>query len=60
MVTEITGNDLSEQKLWYSLKYDRGIVMAVKGDADVRMFLKGNEEHGYFYVDDSDGPMRRA
>jgi len=22
MVTEITGNDLSKQKLWYSLKYN--------------------------------------
>ena len=34
--------------------------MAVEGDADVRMFLKGNEEYEYFYVDDSDGPKRRA
>ncbi|KAJ8445026.1 hypothetical protein Cgig2_022546 [Carnegiea gigantea] len=60
MVTQITGNDLSEQKLWYSLKYNWGIAMAVKGNADVRMFLKGNHEHGYFYMGDNDGPKSRA
>jgi len=30
MVTEITGSDLSEHKLWYSLKYDRQILMTVE------------------------------
>ena len=34
--------------------------MAVEGEADVRMFLKGNDKHGYFYMGDSDGPNRRA
>ncbi|KAJ8436492.1 hypothetical protein Cgig2_000477 [Carnegiea gigantea] len=51
MVTEISGNELSEQKVWFSLKYDRGLVMALEGDADVRMFFKGNDEHEYFYAD---------
>ncbi|KAJ8446366.1 LOW QUALITY PROTEIN: hypothetical protein Cgig2_019259 [Carnegiea gigantea] len=53
MVTEISGNELSEQKVWFSLKYDRGLVMALEGDADVRMFFKGNDEHGYFCADTS-------
>jgi len=44
---------LSEQKLWYSLKYDRGVVMAIEGDAAMRMFLKENDKYGYFYVGDS-------
>ncbi|KAJ8437783.1 hypothetical protein Cgig2_024087 [Carnegiea gigantea] len=43
-----------------NLKYDRGMVMAVEGDADVRMFLKGNDEHLYFYGGESDGPKRRT
>ncbi|KAJ8437780.1 hypothetical protein Cgig2_024084 [Carnegiea gigantea] len=60
IVSEVTGNDLTVHKLWYSLKYDRQMVMAVEGDADVRMFLKGNDEHRYFYVGESDGPKRRA
>ena len=60
MVTEITGNDLTVQKLWYSLKYDRGMVMEVEGDAEVRMFLKGNDKHRYLCVGDSDEPKKRA
>ena len=51
MVTEISGNELSEQKVWFSLKYDRVLVMALEGHADVRMFFKENDEHGYFYAD---------
>ncbi|KAJ8448843.1 LOW QUALITY PROTEIN: hypothetical protein Cgig2_011464 [Carnegiea gigantea] len=42
MVSEVTGNDLTMQKF---LKYDRRMVMVVEGDADVRIFLKGNDEH---------------
>ncbi|KAJ8428661.1 hypothetical protein Cgig2_006282 [Carnegiea gigantea] len=59
-MTEITGNNLTQQKLWYSLKYDQGMVMAVEGDANVRMFLKGNDKHGSFYVAESDGLKRHA
>jgi len=59
MVTKITGNELCEQNVWFNLKYDQGLVMALEGDADVRMFFKGNDEHGYFYVGDGNGPRRR-
>ncbi|KAJ8448842.1 hypothetical protein Cgig2_011463 [Carnegiea gigantea] len=60
MVSEVTGSDWTMQKLWYSLKYNLGMVMAVEGDADVRMFLKVNYEYRYFYVGKSDGPKRHA
>jgi len=60
MVFEVTGNNLTVQKLWYSLKYDRRMVVAVEANSDVRMFLKGNDEHRYFYVGESDGPKRHA
>ncbi|KAJ8440895.1 hypothetical protein Cgig2_022751 [Carnegiea gigantea] len=60
MVSEITNDILTVHKLWYSLKYDRGIVMELEGDGDLRMFLKGNDERGYLYVGDDDGPKRRA
>ena len=59
VVTELSGIELSERKVWYSLKYDRGLAMALEGEADVRMFFKGNEEHGYLFVGDSHGPRRR-
>ncbi|KAJ8423694.1 hypothetical protein Cgig2_003378 [Carnegiea gigantea] len=55
MVIEITGNDLSVKKFTTG-----GMVMEVEGDADVRMFVKENDEHEYFYVGDNDGPKRRT
>lgn len=36
------------------------MLMAVEGDADMSMFFKGTEEHGYLYVGGNDGPMRRG
>ncbi|KAJ8429903.1 hypothetical protein Cgig2_025333 [Carnegiea gigantea] len=57
-VSEITGIELTVQKLWYSLKYDQGMVVVLDGDGDVRMFMKGNDEHGYFYVGKSNGLKR--
>ncbi|KAJ8435441.1 LOW QUALITY PROTEIN: hypothetical protein Cgig2_012562 [Carnegiea gigantea] len=59
-MSEITINDLTVQKLWYSLKYDRGMIMDFEGNGDMRMFLKGNDEHGYLYIGKSDGPKRRT
>ncbi|KAJ8422965.1 LOW QUALITY PROTEIN: hypothetical protein Cgig2_002714 [Carnegiea gigantea] len=50
-VSETTGIELT--KLWYNLKYDRGMVMKLEGDDDVRMFMKGNDEHGYLYMGES-------
>ncbi|KAJ8420184.1 LOW QUALITY PROTEIN: hypothetical protein Cgig2_013364 [Carnegiea gigantea] len=60
MMKEITGSDLSEQKLWYSLKYDTQMLTAVEGDTDVRIIFKGNDEHDYLYVGGNIGLMRRA
>ena len=34
--------------------------MAVERHADLRTFFKGNEEHRYFYVGESNGPKRQA
>ena len=34
MVSEITGNDLTLQKLWYSLKYDRRMAMELEDDCE--------------------------
>ncbi|KAJ8425493.1 LOW QUALITY PROTEIN: hypothetical protein Cgig2_029575 [Carnegiea gigantea] len=57
-VSEITDNELIVRKLY--LKYDRDMVMELEGGGDVRMFLKGNDEHGYLYVGKSDGPKRHT
>ena len=34
-VSEITSSELTVQKLWYSLKCDGGMVMAIEWDAEV-------------------------
>jgi len=60
MVREMTGSDMSEEKLWYSLKYDREMLVAVEGDSDVKVIFKGNDENGYMYVAGNGVPVRRA
>ncbi|KAJ8437374.1 LOW QUALITY PROTEIN: hypothetical protein Cgig2_020393 [Carnegiea gigantea] len=45
MVREMIGSDMSEEKLWYSLKYDREMLVAVEGDNHVQVIFKGNNEH---------------
>ena len=44
MVRKMTGSDMSEEKLWYSLKYDREMLVAVEVDNDVEVIFKGNDE----------------
>ncbi|KAJ8450566.1 hypothetical protein Cgig2_020203 [Carnegiea gigantea] len=60
MVREMTGSDMSDEKLWYSLKYDRKMLVAVEGDSDVKVIFKGNNEHRYMYVAGNSGPVKRA
>ena len=45
MVPTTVEDGVQVKKLWYSLKYDRNIIMAVEGYTDVRMMFKGNDEH---------------
>ncbi|KAJ8444863.1 hypothetical protein Cgig2_029794 [Carnegiea gigantea] len=59
MVREMTGSDMSEEKLWYSLKYDMEMLVAVEGDNDVQVIFKGNDEHGYMYIAGNAGLVRR-
>ncbi|KAJ8420592.1 hypothetical protein Cgig2_032290 [Carnegiea gigantea] len=60
MVREMTGTDISQKQLWYSLKYDREMSAKVEGDSDVKVIFKGNDEHGYLYVAENGGPVRGA
>ncbi|KAJ8436383.1 hypothetical protein Cgig2_032204 [Carnegiea gigantea] len=60
IVKEVTGIDMSEKKLWYVLKYDREMLLAVEGDTDMKMIFKGNDEHDYLYVSRNKGPLRQG
>ena len=42
------------ERVWYSLKDNRNMVMTVERDTNMRMMFKGNDEHGYLYVGDKD------
>jgi len=59
MVREMTGSDMSEEKLWYSLTYDREILVAVEGDNDMQVIFKGRDEHDYMYVAGNASPVRQ-
>ncbi|KAJ8445906.1 hypothetical protein Cgig2_009835 [Carnegiea gigantea] len=59
MVREMTGSDMSKEKLWYSLKYDREILVAVEGGNDMQVIFKGSDKHGYMYVAGNVGLVRR-
>ena len=41
---------MGEEKLWYILKYDREMLVVVEVDIDVKLIVKGNDEHVYLYV----------
>ena len=60
MATEIIGSNLSEQKIWYNLKYDSQMLVTVEGDMDVRIVFKVNYEHVYWYAVYNNGPRKRA
>jgi len=50
MIRETVGVGVEVDRMWYSLKYDRNMIMAVEGNTDVRMIFKGNDEYSYVYV----------
>jgi len=39
-VWEIMGSGSAMERLWYNLKYDRNLLMTVKGDMDVKTMFK--------------------
>ena len=44
MVRKTVGAGVEVDRIWYSLKYDRNMLMAMEGDTDVRMMFKENDE----------------
>jgi len=45
-----SGDGFVIKRLWYSLKYDRNMIMAVDRDTNVRMMFKENDEYMYIYM----------
>ena len=38
------------RKLWYTLKFDRRVLLQFASDQDVMNMMKGNYDHAYMYV----------
>jgi len=43
MVRKTVRAGVEVDRTWYSVKYDRNMIMAVEGDTDVRMMFKAND-----------------
>jgi len=50
------GESVRERHVWYSLKFDRRMLMALEKDEDVVKLVRGNDGHAYVYIVGKDGP----
>ncbi|KAJ8423072.1 hypothetical protein Cgig2_009341 [Carnegiea gigantea] len=60
LVEEVLGECLGECTLWFSMKFDRRIVVPFGRDGDLLKLMKGNDEFIFMYVGGKDGPSRVA
>jgi len=57
LVEEVMGEGLQERRMCYSVKFDRGAMLAMWRDEDVKKLLKRNDDHAYIYVGGEGGVM---
>jgi len=50
LVEEVMGEALQEREMWYGVKYDRGALLPLQKDVDLKKLLKGNDDDAYIYV----------
>lgn len=53
------GQGFDEQKLWYTLKFDRKIFLPLDTEDAVEAMFMGNEEHAFVYMGGHGGPLLR-
>ncbi|KAJ8450493.1 hypothetical protein Cgig2_002178 [Carnegiea gigantea] len=53
------GSASKEEKLWYTLKFDRKIFLPLDADDAVEAMFMGNEEHAFVYMGGREGPLLR-
>lgn len=53
------GSASKEEKLWYTLKFDRKIFLPLDADEAVEAMFMGNEEHAFVYMGGRGGPLLR-
>ena len=48
-----------DKKVWYSMKFDRRLLIPSQSDSDVVNITRGNDGHAYLYVGNVKGPCVR-
>ena len=56
MLEKEIGESMSGRKAWYSLQFDRRLLMPFATDEDIVKLVIGNDSHPYLYVDGEGGP----
>jgi len=51
---------MSGHKVWYSLQFDRSLLMPFAINEDIMKLVRGNDTHAYLYVDGEGGPSNVA
>ena len=49
------GMSVWELKIWYSMKFDRRMMLVFEDDGDIVSMMRGNDGHGYLYVGGMEG-----
>ena len=59
LVLETKREKLRNHMMWYNTKCDQNILMALQRARDMEKLMKGNDEFGYMYIIDKEGPIRQ-
>ena len=59
LVEQAMGVSVREFKVWYSMKFDRKMMLPFKDDGDVVSMMRENDGHGYLYVGGMGGQCGR-
>jgi len=61
LVEHAMGVVLKEVNVWYTMKFDRRLLLPFESDGDIRSMMRGNDGHAYLYVTAMEvpsGPLR--
>jgi len=50
LVEQLLGECLGERMLWFSMKFDRRIVLSFRKDGDFLKLIKGIDEFAFMYM----------
>jgi len=63
LVENAVGVAWKEVNVWYTMKFDRRLLLPLENDGDIRSMMRGNDGHAYVYVTAKEvalGPRRES